>query len=287
MIDNRPIGMFDSGVGGLTVYKEIKKKTPNEKIIYIGDTKRFPYGSKAKETIIKASIECINFLLSKNVKQIVIACGTATSQALDTVREIYKVPIEGIISPTVRYIKKMNYKNVGVIATRGTIKSNAWEEKIKVNFGCSSLLSGWGQDYRTNAAHIFEKDGCYYLGIAQTNLRSEDISVMSTGCGFANISHTDVYPLSSIIAFTLLGNSSPDAINTVAAPIEEPCSIISALSFCSIIKFIQHCKSSLSNHPIPIYCPSLSLDALMLGINTLYPFSEKCIPIERTESGFE
>ena len=131
MIDNRPIGMFDSGVGGLTVYKEIKKKIPNEKIIYIGDTKRFPYGSKAKETIIKASIECINFLLSKNVKQIVIACGTATSQALDTVREIYKVPIEGIISPTVRYIKKMNYKNVGVIATRGTIKSNAWEEKIR------------------------------------------------------------------------------------------------------------------------------------------------------------
>ena len=131
MIDNRPIGMFDSGVGGLTVYKEIKEKLPNEKIIYIGDTKRFPYGSKAKETIIKASIECINFLLSKNVKQIVIACGTATSQALDTVREIYKVPIEGIISPTIRYIKKMNYKNVGVIATRGTIKSNAWEEKIK------------------------------------------------------------------------------------------------------------------------------------------------------------
>ena len=131
MIDNRPIGMFDSGVGGLTVYKEIKKKIPNERIIYIGDTKRFPYGSKAKETIIKASIECINFLLSKNVKQIVIACGTATSQALDTVREIYKVPIEGIISPTVRYIKKMNYKNVGVIATRGTIKSNAWEEKIR------------------------------------------------------------------------------------------------------------------------------------------------------------
>lgn len=131
MIDNRPIGMFDSGVGGLTVYKEIKKKLPNERIIYVGDTKRFPYGSKAKETIIQASIECINFLLSKNVKQIVIACGTATSQALDTVREIYKVPIEGIISPTVRYIKKKNYKNVGIIATRGTIRSNAWEEKIK------------------------------------------------------------------------------------------------------------------------------------------------------------
>lgn len=131
MVEEKPIGMFDSGVGGLTVYKEIKNKLPNKKIIYIGDTKRFPYGSKTKETIIQASIECINFLLSKNVKQIIIACGTATSQALDTVRNIYKVPIEGIISPTVRYISKKNYKKVGIIATRGTIKSNAWEEQIK------------------------------------------------------------------------------------------------------------------------------------------------------------
>lgn len=131
MEENRVIGMFDSGVGGLSVYKEIKKKLPNQKIIYVGDTKRFPYGSKAKETIIKASIECINFLISKNVSQIVIACGTATSQALDTVKNIYKIPIEGIISPTVRYIEKNNYKRVGVIATRGTIKSNAWEENIK------------------------------------------------------------------------------------------------------------------------------------------------------------
>lgn len=131
MEENKAVGMFDSGVGGLSVYKEIKKKLPNQKIIYVGDTKRFPYGSKAKETIIKASIECINFLISKNVSQIVIACGTATSQALDTVKNIYKIPIEGIISPTVRYIEKNNYKRVGVIATRGTIKSNAWEENIK------------------------------------------------------------------------------------------------------------------------------------------------------------
>lgn len=131
MEENKAIGMFDSGVGGLSVYKEIKKKLPNQKIIYVGDTKRFPYGSKAKETIIQASIECINFLISKNVSQIVIACGTATSQALETVKNIYKIPIEGIISPTVRYINKNNYKRVGVIATRGTIKSNAWEENIK------------------------------------------------------------------------------------------------------------------------------------------------------------
>ncbi len=130
-MDNRPIGMFDSGVGGLTVYREIKKIMPGQKIIYVGDTKRFPYGSKTKETIIEASQECIDFLKSKDVKEVIIACGTATSQALDTVREIYELPINGIIEPTVEYIKKEGYKRIGVIATRGTIDSNSWEKNLK------------------------------------------------------------------------------------------------------------------------------------------------------------
>lgn len=128
---NRPIGMFDSGVGGLTIYKEIKHAFPNEKIIYLGDTKRFPYGSKTKESIIEISKECIEFLISQNVKLIIIACGTATSLALDTLKNLYDIPIIGIIEPTVNYIKDKNYKNIGVIATRGTIKSNTWELKLK------------------------------------------------------------------------------------------------------------------------------------------------------------
>ncbi len=131
-MDNRPIGMFDSGVGGLTVYKEIKRKLPNEKIIYLGDTKEFPYGSKSKQNIIELTKKNIEFLLKFNVKLIIIACGTATSQALDVVKEIYRVPIIGIIEPTVDYIKEnIDYKNIGIIATRGTIKSNAWEKSIK------------------------------------------------------------------------------------------------------------------------------------------------------------
>lgn len=130
-MDNRPIGMFDSGVGGLTVYKEVKKAFPNEQIIYIGDTKRFPYGSKTKENIIKASKNCVDFLISKNVKEIIIACGTATSRALDTLKECYDIPIVGIIDPTVEYVKKMNYKNIGVIATRGTIESNSWKINLE------------------------------------------------------------------------------------------------------------------------------------------------------------
>ena len=105
-MDNRPIGMFDSGVGGLTVYEEIKKKLPNEKIIYLGDTKEFPYGSKSKQSIIELTKNNIEFLLKYNVKLIIIACGTATSQALEEVRKIYRVPIIGIIEPTVKYIKQ-------------------------------------------------------------------------------------------------------------------------------------------------------------------------------------
>ncbi len=134
-MDNRPIGMFDSGVGGMTVYKEVKKQLPNENIIYLGDTQRFPYGSKSKESIIELTQKGIEFLIKQNVKLIVIACGTATSQALEEIKKIYAIPIIGIIDSTVDYLKvqyKEGAKNgIGIIATAGTIKSNGWQSKIK------------------------------------------------------------------------------------------------------------------------------------------------------------
>lgn len=131
-MDTRPIGMFDSGIGGLTVLKEVKKILPNEEIIYLGDTKRFPYGSKSKDAIIEASRNCIKYLIEKNVKLIIIACGTATSQSLDILKKEFDIPIIGIIEPTVDYLQKsVKAKEViGVIATQGTIRSKAWEEKI-------------------------------------------------------------------------------------------------------------------------------------------------------------
>ncbi len=133
-MDTRPIGIFDSGVGGMTVLSEIAKKIPNEDLIYLGDTKNFPYGDKSKETIIKISKNCINFLLEQNVKMVIIACGTATSQSLEKMKEIFRIPIVGIIMPTVEYILK-NPGNkdakIGIIATEGTIKSNQWKEKIE------------------------------------------------------------------------------------------------------------------------------------------------------------
>ncbi len=132
-MDRRPIGIFDSGVGGMTVLAEIKRHLPNEDLIYLGDTKNFPYGDKSRETIIKLATKCAGFLISQDVKAIVIACGTATSQALDELKKIYRIPIEGIISPTVQDIKKNRKEEkikIGVIATEGTIKSNKWEEEL-------------------------------------------------------------------------------------------------------------------------------------------------------------
>ena len=106
---------------------------PNENIIYLGDTGRFPYGTKSKETIIEYAKQSIEFLISKNVKLIVIACGTATSQALEEVKKIYKIPIIGIIEPTVQSINK-SAKSIAIMATAGTIRSGAWEKEIKKQF---------------------------------------------------------------------------------------------------------------------------------------------------------
>lgn len=130
-MDSRPIGMFDSGVGGLTVFKELISTLPNEDIVYIGDTASFPYGSKSKETIIELTKKRIENLIEKDVKLIVIACGTATSQALEEVKRMFNIPIIGIIEPTVMYLKQHNIKKIGVVATAGTIRSNGWERAIK------------------------------------------------------------------------------------------------------------------------------------------------------------
>ncbi len=129
-MDKRAIGIFDSGVGGIVVFKEILKNNPNENIIYLGDTRSFPYGSKSKESIVELTKKGIEFLISKNVKEIVIACGTATSQALDEVKKLYDIPIIGIINSTVEYVKQKKFKNIGVMATVGTIRSDAWKNSI-------------------------------------------------------------------------------------------------------------------------------------------------------------
>ena len=108
-MNNKAIGIFDSGVGGLTVLKEIQKILPNENLIYLGDTKNFPYGNRSKDEIIQFSINNVQTLIEKDVKIIIIACGTATSQAIEILRSQFEIPIIGIIEPTVEYVKKQKY----------------------------------------------------------------------------------------------------------------------------------------------------------------------------------
>lgn len=103
------IGMIDSGVGGMTVYKEVKKVLPNSQILYVGDTKNFPYGDKSKKRIIELVKKQIDFLITKNVDMIIIACGTATSQALDEVKNIYSIPIIGIINRNCKVYRKKRF----------------------------------------------------------------------------------------------------------------------------------------------------------------------------------
>ena len=128
----KPIGVFDSGVGGLTVVKEIMNILPNEDIIYFGDTARVPYGNKSKDTIVKFSLQISRFLETENVKAIVIACNTASAFALDTVRENFDIPIIGVISAgAIAAARNTRNNKVGIIGTEGTVSSGAYYKKIK------------------------------------------------------------------------------------------------------------------------------------------------------------
>lgn len=130
---HQPIGIFDSGVGGLTVAKEIKRRLPNENIIYFGDTKHLPYGEKSREAIAEYSTQIVKFLLEKNCKAIVIACNSATANALKEVKEIVggQVPIIDVINPVAEKVAFEIHNNIGVIATKATIASGIYKKSIR------------------------------------------------------------------------------------------------------------------------------------------------------------
>ncbi len=129
---NAPIGVFDSGVGGLTVVKEIMHQIPNEKIVYFGDTARVPYGNKSKETITKYSEQIVRFLQQQNVKAIVVACNTASAYALDEIEKEVDIPIIGVVKPGAKVASEATRNGkIGVIATEGTIGSGIYSRYIK------------------------------------------------------------------------------------------------------------------------------------------------------------
>ncbi len=133
MIDaSAPVGVFDSGVGGLTVVREIMRQIPNEKIIYFGDTARVPYGSKSKETITRFSRQIVHFLQTHDVKTIVVACNTASAYALEELEKEINIPIIGVVKPGARVASEVTRNGkIGVIATPATISSHIYNQYIE------------------------------------------------------------------------------------------------------------------------------------------------------------
>lgn len=186
MIDrDAPIGVFDSGVGGLTVAREIMRNLPSEKIVYFGDTARVPYGSKSKETVIRYSRQIVHFLRTQEVKAIVIACNTASSFALEAVQEDLEIPVLGVIEAgAVVAAKETKNKKVGVIGTIGTVASRIHETYLKALdpeitvYGkacplfCPLVEEGWLHDQVTyEVANRYLQD-----------LKDEKIDTLILGC---------------------------------------------------------------------------------------------------------
>jgi len=131
-LNKNPIGIFDSGIGGLTVVKEIRKALPQENIVYLGDTARLPYGTKSVDAITQFSLENSQFLLSRGAKYLVIACYSSTSVAIDVVRKRVSVPVIGVIKPGVtKAVEVTKVRKIGVIGTTLTIHSGAYERAFR------------------------------------------------------------------------------------------------------------------------------------------------------------
>lgn len=127
-----PIGMFDSGIGGVTVMEEIKKALPKESIIYFGDTARIPYGGKSRETIIRYSLENAHFLLDKTIKLLVVACNTASAFAIEILRQSLPIPVIGVIEPGAEKAASVTCnQRIAVLGTKGTIQSGAYQTTLK------------------------------------------------------------------------------------------------------------------------------------------------------------
>lgn len=130
-MNNKPIGFFDSGVGGLTVFEKVKKLLPNENYIYFGDLKNIPYGEKSKEELIKLADTIFKFLEEKNVKAVVMACNTTSANTYDTLKDNYNFKIYPLIQSCAGIIAKLPVRKIGVFATEATIKSGVYGRELK------------------------------------------------------------------------------------------------------------------------------------------------------------
>ncbi|MDQ7037836.1 MAG: glutamate racemase [Aquificota bacterium] len=125
------VGVFDSGVGGLTVLKAIRNRFPNIDLVYLGDTARVPYGNRSPETVIRYSLECAGFLMERGIEVLVIACNTASSYAIEELKKKLPVPVVGVVEPGVREAVRVSRGRVGVIGTRATVRSGSYQRLLK------------------------------------------------------------------------------------------------------------------------------------------------------------
>lgn len=180
-----PVGVFDSGVGGLTVMREIVRHLPEEDIVYFGDTARVPYGSKSRKTIIRFSEQIIRFLMTKDVKAIVIACNTASALALDTVREEFDIPVLGVVVPGARAaVEATQRRKIGVVGTDATVNSGMYTKIIQgmdpgiqvIEKACPLFVPLVEEGFKE---HIVTQEIIeYYL----ESMRKSDIDAMILGC---------------------------------------------------------------------------------------------------------
>jgi glutamate racemase len=222
MSDQRAIGVFDSGIGGLTVVREMLHRLPNERIVYFGDTARVPYGPKSPATVTRYSEEAASFLLSRDVKMIVIACNTATAHAAERLASLLPIPVLGVIEPGARAaVQATRTSRVGVIGTAGTIGSGAYDLAVRRRLPdarvyaqpCPLFVPLVEEGWRTHdAARLIAQD--YLLP-----LREMDVDVLILGC-----TH---YPLLNELIAEIMGpdvqlvDSAAETALEVAAVLEQ------------------------------------------------------------------
>jgi len=190
---DKPIGIFDSGVGGLTVVKEVIRHLPNESIIYLGDTARVPYGIKSPETVIKYSRQNTNFLKERGIKLLVAACNTSSAVSLSILRKEADISVIGVIEPGARAaVRNTKTGNIGVIGTEATIKSGAYEKAINQWSVVSGQWSGKKIEVASKACPMFvplAEEGWFENEVTEmtaevylSDFRGKRIDVLVLGC---------------------------------------------------------------------------------------------------------
>jgi len=186
--DDRPIGIFDSGVGGLTVMEEVIQQLPEENILYLGDTARVPYGIRSAETVTRYSLEMSDILIAKGIKLLVVACNTASAFALNAIKERFDVPVIGVIRPGAkRALEATRSKKIGIIGTEGTIRSNSYVHAINDRYGSRPIVIKEHGTIRFDRyfevtlgeLSIFTKACPLFVPLAEEGWSSNDVAVLT------------------------------------------------------------------------------------------------------------